>query len=205
MAEDVTHTTVQAVADRRYAPRAVGLGPRAVVTGMVTVAAGTAIVLASTRAPGSSPTNAPATPVAYVGSHPRLAVDVLPPGFAPGPDVPVSTLPGQPPQPGQLPSKTFVKGTGADEESIIVAEGTDGVGPVPKLLAFAQEHPSIVSSVTEDGQAMTVVNLAALDAGSNAVIYFPVGESSWALIGGSPNVPLSDLLAVAAAVSEDGS
>jgi len=205
MADGVPLTSVTSVATYGYAPRTVGLAPKAVVAGAVGIAAVSVVMLSSNRAPMVSKSHVSATPVAYVGSNPRLAVDVLPPGFAPGPDVPVPTLPGQPPQPGLLPSKTFVKGTGEDQESIIVAEGTNGVGPVRKLLAFGDEHPSLVRTVTESGQSMTVVDLAAIGAGSNAVVYFPVGSSSWALIGGTPNVPLSDLLAVAAAVSAEGS
>ena len=138
-----------------------------------------------------------ATPVAYVGTSPRLAVTRLPAGFNLGPDIPLPTLPGQPATTGELPARTFVSGAGATEESIILEEGANGVGPVPKLLAFATAHPDISSRQLVNGTTITIVDLPAANAGSGYILYWPVSSTSWALLGSSLGVTLDQLLTVA--------
>jgi hypothetical protein len=150
--------------------------------------------------PGSTQAHLRATPVAYVGKSPRLAVTHLPAGFKIGPDVPLPTLPGQPATTGELPARTFVSGAGAAEESIVLEEGTNGVGPVPKLLAFAAAHPDIASRQLVDGTTITIVDLPAAAAGSGYILYWPVSSTSWALLGSSPGVTLDQLLDVASGI-----
>jgi hypothetical protein len=166
-------------------------------------ACGAVYVTGGTGSPrGSAPAaRLHATPIAYVGTSPRLAVTRLPAGFKPGPDIPLPTLPGQPAPKGRLPARTFVSGTGAAQESIVLEEGTDGAGPVPKLLAFAAAHPAITSQQAVNGTTITIVDLPAAGAGSGYVLYWPVSSTSWALLGSSPGVTLDQLLTVVAGIT----
>lgn len=186
----VPKSAVDHVRTAHYTPRRIGTrGVVAVSVALATIAAGAAVLVAGKSAPAGA--------IAYVGSAPRLSVTALPAGYRPGPDIPVAVLPGQTPQPGLLPEKTFVAGSGSDQESIVVAEGTTGTGPVSKLLSFAARHPSVTSVETDGQRNITIVDLAAVNSGSSAVLYFNVGPSTWALVGGSPGVTIAELLAVA--------
>ena len=201
----VPDASVDAVRRARYVPRTIGLGSRPAMAGLLAALAVAAVAVAALETGATKAHRAVrAVPVAYVGSAPRLAVTALPAGFRKGPDVPVAVLPGEPARPGLLPEKTFVAGSGSAQQTIVVEEGTNGSGPVAKLLEFGAKHPSAVSTVSEGGNTMTIVDLAALDAGSSAVIYFPVGASTWALVGGSPGVTSAQLLTVAEGITSAG-
>src|ERR1700751_337612 len=89
-AGEVSESSVEVVRRARYAPRTSGLRRR------VAVAAAGALVgvraaLAAAFFPRPSTQTGPRlhlTPLAYVGTAPRLTVTVLPAGFQPGPDIP---------------------------------------------------------------------------------------------------------------------
>lgn len=203
-ASDVSESSVDAVRSARYAPRTTGFAPRAAAAGTLAVvgAAALAAVLASQHSTTTkAQTVLKAVPIAYVGTAPRLTITALPDGFQPGPDIPISVVSGQPPEPGVLPDKTFVQGSGDSQQTIIIAEGENGEGPVSKLLDFAAANPSAVTKVTNDGRDMTVVDLAAAGAGTGSLLYFPVGNSAWAMISGSPDVTQADLLLVAEGIT----
>lgn len=199
-ASEVPASSVEAVRHAHYAPRTAGFAPRVAAAGVVAIAG--AATLAAVFALQPSPKTTPrprlhVTPLAYVGTAPPLRVTVLPDGFQPGPDIPIPVVAGQPPQPGVLPDKTFVQGSGPAQQFIIIAEGINGTGPVAKLLDFAAAHPEAVTTTTSDGRTMKLVDLAAAGAGSGALIYFPVGSSAWAMITGSSGLSHADLLRVA--------
>jgi hypothetical protein len=201
-ASEVPARSVEAVSQARYAPRRTRLAPRVAIAVAIAGAAALAAVFVLQASPRNTPrTRLHATPLAYVGTAPPLRVTVLPDGFQPGPDIPIPVVAGRPPQPGVLPDKTFVQGSGPTQQFIIIAEGINGTGPVAKLLDFAAAHPEAVTTTTSDGRTMKLVDLAAAGAGSGALIYFPVGSSAWAMISGSSDVSNADLLRVAEGIT----
>lgn len=205
-ASEVSESSVDVVRRARYAPRTSGLRRRMTVAAAVALVAVAAALAAVFFSRPSTPTGPRlhVTPLAYVGTAPRLTVTVLPAGFQPGPDIPIPVVSGQPPQPGVLPDKTFVQGSGSAEQ-IIIAEGIDGTGPVSKLLDFAAANPAAVTNVTSDGRALKVVDLAAAGAGSGELVYFPVGGSAWAMISATSGVTQAEVLSVAEGITYPGS
>jgi hypothetical protein len=207
-AREVPDASVAAVQNARYSPRTASLAPRAAVAGALVVGGAAALTAGLVAAPSHTTTPARrlrVAPLAYVGSAPRLTVTVLPDGFQPGPDIPIPVLAGQPPEPGALPDKTFVQGSGPTQQFIIIAEGLNGTGPVAKLLGVAHDHPAAVTTTTSDGRTMTLVDLAAAGAGSGSLVYFPVGSTAWAMISGSSDVSNADLLRVAEGITYSSS
>lgn len=203
-ASDVSEASVDAVRSARYAPRTT-FAPRAAAGTLAVVgAAALAAVLASQHSTTTkAQTVLKAEPLAYVGTAPRLTITALPDGFQPGPDIPIPVVSGNPAQPGVLPDKTFVQGSGASEQTIIIAEGENGEGPVSKLLDFATANPSAVTNVTSEGREIKLVDLAAAGAGNGSLAYFPVGSSAWAMISGSSGLTRADLLLVAEGITYD--
>ena len=123
---DVSEASVDAVRSARYAPRTT-FAPRAAAGTLAVVgAASLAAVLASQHPTTTkAQTVLKAVPIAYVGTAPRLTITALPDGFQPGPDIPIAVV-SQPDQPGVLPDKTFVQGSGSSQQTIIIAEGENG-------------------------------------------------------------------------------
>jgi hypothetical protein len=202
-ASDVPESSVDTVRHAGYAPRT-RFAPRLPAVGVVAVAGAAILATVFVLQPSPKTATRPrvhVTPLAYVGTTPPLTVTWLPGGFQPGPDIPVPVVAGQPPQPGVLPDKTFVQGSGPDQQFIIIAEGQNGEGPVAKLLDFADAHPEAVTTTTSDGRTMKLVDLAAAEAGTGSLIYFPVGSSSWAMISGSSGLSNADLLHVAEGIT----
>ena len=176
----------------------------AISAGAAAVAAGIAVYTAGAATHSTTPARPiqlRTTPLAYVGTDPRLAVTRLPAGFKVGPTIPWPTLPGKPAPRGALPGRSFVSASG---DSILLAEGMDGDGPVAKLLAFASGHPDVTTLMTVAGTRVTVVDLAAADVGAGYVLYWPVNASSWALLSGSAGVSLDQLMTVAAGIITAG-
>jgi len=203
-AGEVPEPSVEAVRHARYAPRTTAFAPRVALAGAVAIAGAATLAAVLVLQPSSKitpRTRLHVTPLAYVGTAPPLAVTVVPDGFQPGPDIPVPVVAGRPSPAGVLPDKTFVQGSGPTQQFIIVAEGINGTGPVAKLLAFADAHPEAVATTTSGGRTMKLVALAAAGAGSGALIYFPVGNSAWAMISGSSGVSNADLLGVAEGIT----
>jgi hypothetical protein len=202
-ASEVPEPSVEAVRHARYAPRT-GFARRVAAGAVVAIAGAAALaaVVVQQPSPKTGPrTRLHVTPLAYVGTAPKLRVTVLPAGFRPGPDIPIPVVAGRPPQPGVLPDKTFVRGSGPARKFIIIAEGINGAGPVAKLLDFAAAHPEAVTTTTGDGRTMKLVDLAAAGAGSGALVYFPVGTSAWAMISSGPGVSDADLFRVAEGIT----
>jgi hypothetical protein len=201
-ASDVPESSVNAVRSVHYRPRKTGFAPRVAAVGALTLvgaAALAAVLFAQHPARTNPQARIKAVPLAYVGTAPRLTVTALPSGFQPGPAIPIPVVSGQPAQPGVLPDKTFVRGSGSSQQSIIIAEGESGEGPVSKLLNFAAANPSAVTKVGNSGRQLTIVDLAAAGAGSGSLIYFSVGSSAWAMISG--NSTQADLLLVAEGIT----
>ena len=201
-ASEVPESSVETVRHAHYAPRTARFAPRVAAAGVVAIAGAATIAAVFVLQPSPKTTPRPrlhVAPLAYVGTAPPLRITVLPDGFQPGPDIPLPVVAGQPPQPGVLPDKTFVQGSG--QQFIIIAEGINGTGPVAKLLDFAAAHPEAVTTTTSDGRTMKLVDLAAAGTGDGALIYFPVGSSAWAMISGSSGLSHADLLRVAEGIT----
>ena len=164
---------------------------RSAVVGASVVVAATAAAVASTQLATTS------AAVAVIGSHPRLAINAVPPGFGLASTHHVQPLPGQPVSAGAEPQAAFVHETGSSQQSIGVVESPDGQGWVPKIVAFASSLPAGVTETTSDGRAMTIVDLAAAAVGTGTLLYFDVSGSTWALVSGTPGVTVSQLVAVA--------
>jgi hypothetical protein len=209
-ADLVPDDSVDLVRRAHYAPRRFGFGRQAAVAGafaLAVVVAGAAAA-ATIASPGTShhpPAATQAVTVAYVGSHPRLAVSVLPAGFRASPNVPIPGLGDQTSGTGRLPQKTFVRLIGSVQENIGVAEGPDSDGAVAKLLSIATRDPAAASQQTIGQQTYTIIDLEAAGAGTGEIVYFPVGPSTWAFVSGGPEVTTSELLAVAVGLKSAGS
>jgi hypothetical protein len=207
----VPQDVVDNVCDAHYRVSTVHSGRRLVMAmAVAALVVGGSLSATLWRSPVSSEQTSPSAkwinvvPLAYVGHAPRLEVARLPIGFRPGPDTAMPNLLGRLAANVDLPERTFHAGAGATSSDIVVAEGTDGEGPVPKILSFATSHPAATSEQTIDGDTLTMVDLASVGAGAGYLVYFPVSATTWALIGGGVGVTIDQLVTVAGGIVNAG-
>ena len=186
----VPAATVASVRSAGYAPRSAHLGRRS-LAGVLILALGGAAAIAVT---GTHAPHPAAVAIAYVGERPRLAVTAMPAGFHESSRVLASRLDAG------LPSRTFVRTGGSAAGDIGVAEGVKSDGAMTKLASIATQSPS-ATTVTAVGQrTITIIDLGAAGAGTGYVAYFWISDTTWAMVSGTPDVSIAQLVDVAGGV-----
>jgi hypothetical protein len=186
-AGSVPAAIVASVRSAGYSPRSTRLGRRSLAAGLaVGLGGAAAIALTGIGAPPPA-----AAAIAYVGEHPRLAITAMPPGFYENPRVAASGLEAT------LPSRVFVRTAGSAGGDIGVAEGVKSDGAMTKLASIAALTPSAMTVTTVGQRTITVIDLGAAGAGTGYVAYFWLDDTTWAMVSGSPDVTVAQLLDVA--------
>ncbi len=144
------------------------------------------------------PTRLRAVPVVYVGNSPPLAVRSLPKGFHLRTGEAKQTILGQA-STKSVPEKQFVEGPANDPTSIVVAEGTDGEGPTPKVQGYAAANPRLTTKTVINGTTVTVIQVGFGDLASY-VAFFPVSDISWGIVAGTQGATPDQLLTIAAGI-----
>jgi hypothetical protein len=187
----VPAATVATVRSAAYSPRRTHLGRRS-LTGVLIVALGSAAAISVTGIGAPHPA---AAAIAYVGEHPRLAITAMPPGFHMDARVAASGLEAR------LPSMTFVRTAGSTGGDIGVAEGVKGDGAMTKLASIAATSPSATTVTTVGQRTITIIDLGAAGAGSGYVAYFWLDDTTWAMVSGTPDVTIAQLVDVAGGIT----
>ena len=207
----VPDAVVARVTSKRYRVQTVSAG-RVATTAVasVAVAAGVGVGVALNR--GHRPAVPPQTrlqavppptrlqpvPVVYVGNSPPLAVRSLPKGFHLRTGEARQTILSQP-STKSVPEKQFVEGPADDPTSIVVAEGTDGEGPIPKVQGYAAANPRLTTKTVINGTTVTVIQVGFGDLASY-VAFFPVSDTSWGIVAGAQGATPDQLLTIAAGI-----
>lgn len=185
----VPAATVATVRSAAYSPRRTHLGRRS-LTGVLIVALGSAAAISVTGIGDPA-----AAAIAYVGEHPRLAITAMPPGFHKDARVAASGLEAR------LPSMTFERTAGSTGGDIGVAEGVKGDGAMTKLASIAAGSPSATTVTTVGQRTITIIDLGAAGAGSGYVAYFWLDDTTWAMVSGTPDVTIAQLVDVAGGIT----
>lgn len=186
----VQATTVASVRSAGYSPRSTNLRRRS-LAGVLSIAVGGVAAIALT---GIGTPHPAAAAIAYVGDHPRLAITAMPSGFHENSRLAASGLEAR------LPSRTFVR-TAASGGDIGVAEGVKSDGAMTKLASIAATNPSAITVTTVGQRTITIIDLGTAGAGTGFVAYFWIDDTTWAMVSGSPDVTIAQLVDVAGGIT----